>query len=131
MTGKKQLLIAKILFKKSLTGDTLDTKKVNMIIAGFAKNRPQSLISILRSYKRLVEGKIRSEEIVIETGVKLPSQKLVEKNLMSATGAKRVIYRENPSIVFGAKITNGDWVWDNTLKSKLKQLIEAWTSSKK
>jgi len=122
MNKKKQLKIAKTLLKKSLTNGTLDSTKVQKILIMLASAKPQGLIGILKTYKRLAGTKLKNEEIVIETGTKLASQSRLELNLKKATGAKRIIYKQNPKIVFGTKITHGDWILDNTLESKLKQL---------
>lgn len=122
MNKKKQLKIAKTLLKKSLTNGTLDSTKVQKILIMLASAKPQGLIVILKTYKRLIEAKLKSEEVIVETAIKLSSQKQLVSNLKKATGAKRIIYKQNPKIVFGAKITHGDWILDNTLESKLKQL---------
>lgn len=122
MNKKKQFKIAKDLFKKSLTNGTLDNTKVQKILALLSKIKPQGLIGILKTYKRLIEAKLKSEEVIIETGTKLAFQGKLKLNLKKVTGAKRIIYKQNPKIVFGSKITHGDWILDNTLENKLKQL---------
>ena len=46
----------------------------------------------------------------------------MEKELLSKTKAKRIKYKINPKLIFGLRITHGDFVYDATLDSKLKQL---------
>lgn len=122
-TSKKHLnLISKSLYKKSLSQGLVDEKKVSLILTQLDKVKPAKLSSILKTYKRLITQKLSREEIIIETNDKITFQKSFIDNLKKNTGASRIINKTNPKIVFGAKIYNGDWIWDETLKSKLKQI---------
>ena len=81
------------------------------------------MASILKIYKKLIENTLLKEQVVVETALRLTNQKKIEKEILNRTGAKRIIYKTNPKIVLGAKITHGDWVWDETLSAKLAQLL--------
>jgi len=121
MKSKNLEKIAKSLFKKSLNNDGLvDTKKVQIILNTIVFQKPPQLIKILRKYKKLIEAALSREELVVETAEKLSSQKKFAK-----TGSTRINYKINPNIVLGARITHGDWVWDETLQAKLENLTKA------
>lgn len=114
--------VAKSLFKNSLTTGAVDDKKVHLILSELAKNKPAGLTSILKSYKRLITHKLKQEEIVVETNDKITLQKSFTDNLKKKTGARRIVNKIDKSAVFGAKIYHGDWIWDDTLSGKLKQI---------
>lgn len=127
MNTRQKTKIAKDMFKKSLTRGSVDSKKVSTILKNVAASNPQGLIAILKVYKRLVESKIAEETLTIESPAPTNILKKFEKELMRKTGAQKTKYILNPDSVFGAKITIGDWVWEDTLETKLKQLtISNW-----
>jgi F0F1-type ATP synthase delta subunit len=49
--------------------------------------------------------------------------KKLQKQIMAKTGAARINFIVNPHLTTGARITHGDWVWDETLDSKLEQIV--------
>lgn len=122
MNTRQKTKIAKDLFKKSLTNGLVDSKKVTAILKNLSSAKPQGLIGILKVYKRLIESKIAGETLTIESSAQTITLKKFEKELMNKTGAQKTKYILNPDSVFGAKITIGDWVWEDTLETKLKQL---------
>ena len=123
---RKQERIAKILLKKSLTEDgTIDAKKIKLILSEVIRQTPPQFINILKIYKKLVTNSLASEELTVETAQKLSNQKQFEKNILAKTGAKRINYKINPNLVFGTKITHGDWVFDETLQAKLNNLTNS------
>lgn len=126
MTKNKKALgkIAKSLFKKSLTNGNVDDKKVLTVLKELSKLKPAGLSSILKTYKRFIVEKLSFEEIILETNDKITLQKSFASQIKKKTGAIRVINKTNPNIVFGAKITHGDWIFDETLENKLKQLMD-------
>lgn len=122
MITKKNLKIAGSLAKQSLDKNGwVSELKVRHIVSQISKQKPQQATSILKTYRRLIESVLAKEEVVIESPVKISLRNL-ENELIKKTGARKVIYKINPNLVFGAKITHGDWVWDASLDSKLKQL---------
>lgn len=114
--------IAKSLFKKSMINGAIDDKKAHQILSELSLNKPAGLTSILKSYKRLITHKLKQEEIIIETNDKITLQKTFVDNLKKKTGTKRIINKSNSKIIFGTKIYHGDWIWDDTLSGKLKQI---------
>jgi F0F1-type ATP synthase delta subunit len=124
-TSKKYLnLFSKSLYKKSLNQGLIDEKKVRIILSQLDKFKPAKLSSILKTYKRLIGQKMAREEIIIETNDKMTFQKSFVDNLKKKTGAVRIINKTNPKIVFGVKVYNGDWIWDETLEGKLNQITK-------
>ena len=75
MTGKKQLKIARTLFKNSQTSQLVDAKKVRSNIDLLSTERPRKLISILRAYKRLSSEALAKEEAQVESALPLTNQK--------------------------------------------------------
>lgn len=122
MNTRQKTKIAKDLLKKSLTANLVDPRKVSAILKNLTASNPQGLIGILKVYKRLIEAKIAGETLTIESPIPINTLKKFEKDLFKKTVAKKVVYIVNPRLVFGAKITSGDWVWENTLATKLQQL---------
>lgn len=123
-TSKKYLdNLAKSLYKKSLTEGNLDEKKVKLILKELTSARIAKLSTILKTYKRLVSEKLGKEEIIIETNSPVTLSPSFVNELKKKTGAKSVKNIVNHDIVFGAKITHGDWVLEDTLESKLKQIV--------
>ncbi|MCR4325121.1 MAG: F0F1 ATP synthase subunit delta [Candidatus Curtissbacteria bacterium] len=123
MSKKKQKQIAKFLFKRSLTGGFVDEKKIKIILASLSKENSAGIVGILKSYKRLIEAAIAREEVIVEVGSAITNAKSIEKKLLEKTGARRVIFKLNSQIVFGARVKHGDWIWDDTLDAKLEQII--------
>lgn len=122
MRSKRNLsIIAKSIFKNSLTNGLVDEKKVKINLRYLSAKKPSGLVRILKIYKRLLQAALTKEEIIIETANKFQNPRL-EKDLIKKTGAKKVVYKIDPGLIFGAKISHSDWVWDATLESKLKQL---------
>lgn len=123
MTNKKKLAkIAKKLYRESFEGNAISEKKITQIIKSLVKEKPQGLTTILKTYKRLIKNALAKKQIIVEAAEKMPNQKEFEKTILAKTHAQKVIFITNPKIVFGAKITHGDWIYDATLDAKLMQL---------
>lgn len=119
---KKQTRIAKKLFKKSLDQKRqLSANRVHQILSALKRAKPREVLGILKAYRRLIAFQIKKEEVEVETAQTIKSKK-IEKLLLSKTGARRINFKINPAVVLGAKITHGDWVWDETLDAKLQEL---------
>lgn len=121
MITKKIKKVAKKLFKHSLDEKGyINSNKVRDILAKITKEKPQGLTGILKTYKRLIETALKREEIIMEAPVKIDGK--LQKELLKKTGARKVSFHTNQQLVFGARITHGDWIWEETLDSKLSQL---------
>lgn len=121
MKNKKKIIqIAKLMFQNSLTGGFLDNKKIMSNLNILTSQKPQGLVNILRLYKRLIGQAQSLEELDIESAEVLNSAQ--EKDLISKTGVRKINYKLNPKMVFGAKIKHGDWIYEQSLESKLEQM---------
>ncbi len=122
MKTKKGTKIAKSLFKNSLDSQGfVDPKKAHQILTGFSKEKGLGKIAILRSYKQLIENVLKKEVMVIESAAKVQNKQL-EKDLIKKTGARKVTFQINPDIIIGARVSVGDWIYDQTLEEKLNQI---------
>jgi len=122
MKGKKIKNLAKIMYKKSLKDGIVNLASVSAVLKEIVSQKPHGLKNILKSYKHLIESKIAREELIVETAQKTKEIEKMEKELLSETGARHIKYKINPKLIFGLRITHGDFVYDATLDSKLKQL---------
>ena len=119
---KKQKRIAKVLFKRSLDArGQLAESKVRQILAQLARARPQGMLGILKAYRRLIEAQLKKEKVEIEMAQPQKSKRF-EKLILRKPGARQINLKTNPNMVVGAKITHGDWIWEESLDAKLKQL---------
>ena len=120
ISRKKLQKVAKTLYRNSFSAQGIDPKKVKRNLEIIARQKPQGSTKILTIYKQLLEKAISQEEIVIETPQKLSSK--TEKDLLNKTGAKKIVYKISPQMVFGAKIKTGDWIFENGLDSRIQAL---------
>lgn len=122
MTTKKKIeKLAKSFFKQSLTDGLIDEGKVRKNLNLLTSLKPPGLVQILKIFKRLTLQKLSKEEVLIETADKKAISEF-EPFFLRKTQARKIKYRQNPKIIFGAKIIHGDWIWDATLQAKLEQL---------
>ncbi len=110
------------MLRVSLKNGLVDSKLVGKVLKEIISQKPSGLTKILKIYKNLIAAQLAKEELIIEASA-LPS--LSKSALLSKTGAKRIIFKKNPAIIFGAMIKNGDWIWEETLDSKLNQIKSA------
>ncbi len=119
---RKYTKIAKVMLRASLKNGQVDSKLVGKVLREIISQKPSGLTKILKIYKSAVTTHLAKEELIIEASA-LPS--LSKSTLLSKTGAKRIIFKKNPEIIFGVRIKNGDWIWEETLDSKLNQIKSA------
>ncbi|MEX2028455.1 MAG: F0F1 ATP synthase subunit delta [Candidatus Curtissbacteria bacterium] len=116
---KKYIRIAKKMLEASLKNGQVDSKLTHRVLSVVISQKPYRLSHILKLFRRLVAQKLAWEEIVMETAT-LPS--FNKSAFLKKTDAKRIVTKINPELIVGAKITHGDWVWEQTLNSKLEQI---------
>lgn len=123
ISTKKSLQIARILCKKCCFPEGfIQPDKIHLVLKELTRQKPAGFTNILKALRRQVAMAQAKEEVMVEAAQIPPNWKQLEKTLIERTAAKRVLYKPNPDIVFGAKITHGDWIWDETLDNKLEQL---------
>lgn len=125
MTGRTKLIkIAKTMANFSLTAGKLDADKVKNVTNATISLKPANLTKILKIYKGLIENIMKKETVTVEIPSKDIATKQFEQSIKKTTGATQVTYVINPRLIAGAKITHGDWVYDQTLDTKLNQLTK-------
>ena len=77
------------MYKNSLKSGQLDAHSVSKILSSVTKQKPQGLLEILKAYKRLVEQKINTETVVVETGGDITGQSRFEEELPNKNGAQK------------------------------------------
>lgn len=111
------------MFKKSLKSDGLvDPHNVHLVLNEVNKLKLGQK-RVLKTYKRLIAEKLRKEEVIVKTATSV-NQKHISRDIVEKTGARRVIFQLDPKMVFGLRIIHGDWIYDATFDSKLKQLTD-------
>lgn len=126
ISRKKSQEIAKSLCKKCCTPEGyIEPNKVDLVLNALAKRKPSGYSAILKALKRQIESVIARELVVVEAAQVPPNWKQLEKFLIAKTGATRVVFEPNPDLVFGAKISHGDWIWEQSLDSKLTSLAQS------
>lgn len=118
----KYLKTAKTMFKHSLLDGAVNASKVNLVLKLAVYKKSPGLVQILKIYKRLILGAFSLEEAIVECAQKLKNEKQIAKALIEKTHARRVKFKVNPKIVFGARLYHGDWIWDGSLDAKLSRL---------
>jgi len=121
MQKRQQIKIARALYKASLKNGVLDNTRAQKVLEQIVKLHPQGLIGILQNYGRLISQALSWQSVVLESA-SVSGMRDLEKKLIKTTGARKVIFKHNPNFVFGARITHGDWIYEDTLESKLRQL---------
>lgn len=112
--------IAKTMFAASLKNGLVDEAQGKQILSLVTRRKPQGLLKTLRLYKNLVDSAQNKEKVTIQSAAKLDRQTLTR--ISAKTHTRKIAVTVNPRLVFGTRITHGDWVWDNTLEGKLEQL---------
>lgn len=123
-TRQKLTNFVKALFKASLKAGIVDEVKVHQLLKLLEERKPPGTLQILKIYKGRIQTALAKETVTVEIPTKIKNQPEIERRLQK-TGAQKILFRINPQIVFGAKITSGDWIWDATLDAKLRKLTNA------
>lgn len=113
---------AKKLFSLSFVNKTLNEQRVLEIVRSLISDQGTQTRAILGMYKNIVTQYIKSHTLVIEVpkGHTITSKEQKELQDISKTDYIEVV--ENDKIIVGARITHGDWVYDQTLDARLTQL---------
>lgn len=122
MNKRKLTKIAKNLYKLSLSNGLVDNLKVRYVLSHLIKSKQSGKIQILKHYKKLIEEKLNKETVIVEAASQITPTQQFKDSILLKTKAKNIKYKINSDIVFGAKVTSGDWIFDSTLDAKLKQL---------
>lgn len=122
MISKKEAQFAKKMYRNSLTNGAVNLKCAKAALKEIMSQKLAHPARVLSAYKRLIEEALKKEEILVESATKITNQKVFEKELRDKTGVKKIVYKTNPQIIIGARVTHGDWIYDDTLDAKLRQI---------
>lgn len=114
-------LKAKEMFKRSLENGKINPQKVKAVLGEFLGLKEAKTTKILKVYKNLMSQALSWQEVVVEIALDTLSDDQ-RRSILAKTGAQSVKVVKNPKIVAGAKIYHGDWIYDETLEGKLRQL---------
>ena len=125
ISRKRGQQIAKLLCKKCCMSEGyIQPDKIHLVLKELTRQKPAGYTNVLKALKRQV-ARVQDREKVTVEAAQIPSNwKEFEKGLIERTHAKRILFKQNPEMIFGVKITHGDWVWEETLNSKLEQLTK-------
>jgi len=121
MQKRQQIKIARALYKASLKNGQLDSTRSKKVLKQVVKLRPQGLIGILQNYQRLVAEALSWQNVTVESA-SVSGVRNLEKELLKKTGAQKVMFKHNTKFVFGARITHGDWIYEDSLASRLAEI---------
>jgi len=123
MISKKKIsTLAKAMLRESLIDGYVDSAKVKKVLETIMSKKPAGITAILKTYKKLIESLLSKEKVTVKTAIPVFKNKQSERFLLQKTSAKKIEYKIDRHMVFGSKITYGDWVIDGTLQAKLEQL---------
>ena len=123
MKNKQIEMFAKKLFKKSLSEDHVDPKKVKAIIDSLNEMKPQRLLEIYLSYLNLIELKIEGETAYIETPFapdKVWANEIEREIRSKFPQVTQIRFLVNPHLIAGLKVKIADMVYENSFKAKLE-----------
>ena len=125
MAKNKSLIIAKRLFKHSLTHNHVDAIKVTEVTKLLKGMTQSSKLDIYKSYAHLIEVKIIQETAYIDTPFEATGKWAAEiESLVKERfpEVKYVHFTVDPQLIAGIKVQIADMVYENSLKAKLNSL---------
>ncbi len=106
------------LILQSYTGDNLDIKKVERLIAGISRRDLKMYIRALKNWENKRSIEIQMPDNGYQKNIKIDMIKKLFPN-------KKVKYSLNPSLISGIKIINQDTIYDFNLKNTLEDIIDS------
>lgn len=104
----------KEIIQASMTNGNLDEKKVMQIAKHLTRKE-------LKSYINALKNDAAKNSLNITTPKSLPSS--VQTEIKEKFARKDISFSTDPELLFGVKITDGDMVYDNSLKSTFNEVI--------
>ncbi len=115
--------LAKKLYTVSILNGEIDRNRVHAIVATVLQSATRNKTTVLKQYKKYIEAFVRTREVIVEVPDGFAIDRKMEQEIMEKTHAKNITVYENAGLIFGVKITHGDWVYDNTLDSQLGKIV--------
>lgn len=127
----KNKKIAKLIFQSCLKKNEIDETKMGRLIEVVKAQPVSQTREILSFLEKLVIWYEKGQSLLVESAYELTAEeeKEIKERFTGLLGKDLSIkLAENKGLVGGVKISNGDFVWENSIVSKLNQLKGALTS---
>lgn len=125
MKNKKQIkkLVRKMI-DESVKDGVLQEKKVLTFIREIRKLHLAKALYLLNEYKKALELEISRHTLVIESTMKLSKEQLnnIEGELKNMGKIVKTENRINPDLIAGVRIKLADFIFDDSIKSRINQL---------
>lgn len=117
--------IAKLIFQSSQVSGKIDENKLAKILKIIESYRSVQAKMILTNLVKILEKNDNENRLQVESAFDLSTQEETEiKNTFEKKLSKdlKLKVNENKTLVGGIRVSNGDWVWEDSIVSKLTQL---------
>lgn len=129
MAGKKQVQqLARQLYKLSFVEGRLSDERVAGVLDYVEKNQPAHVLSVVKSYQRLIVAEVARNQAVIEHAGPVSAETLqsIGAGLAKKYGRPIVASSQpNPALLAGLRVRVGDDVFESSVESQLSQLASA------
>ena len=109
----KRILSA--LIERSITNNKLDSKKVERIANDLSRKQLKAYIDGLKKW-------LEKNTVTVESALKL--SQATKDEYKKTFGQKEVIFRQNPDLIVGTRITDNDMIYEFNLQDTLKHIQE-------
>ncbi len=127
LTSKNIKRQARELFQLCKVDNVLDENRIRLAVEGVIRKKPRGHLQILKFFKRLVKLEINKNTASVETAVEIDNElkNSITENLLRLYGKNlRLSFIRNPSLIGGMKVKVGSNVYDNTIITRLNELLE-------
>lgn len=127
LTSKNIKRQARELFQMCKTDNVLDENRVRLVVEELIQKKPRGHLQILKFFKRLVKLEIDKNSATVETAVAIDNglKNSITENVIRLYGKNlRLSFITNPSLIGGMKVKVGSSVYDNTIITRLNELLE-------
>lgn len=124
---KNRKLLLKLVQKsveQSFEKGKLDEKRAQGFIETFKKLNLNEAIFCLETYQKLLKQELSKSEAMVYSAIKLSTeeQKKMIKKLYTLYSILYTSFQTDPSLLGGIKVKIGDTIFDDTVKSKIKEV---------
>lgn len=106
----------------------IDAQRVEAVLEHIQTRVPEAQrIGLLREFRRRMQARLEADSAVAEFAGELDgsSKEAIERFVYSKNPRSNLVFRENPDLIAGVKISVGGTVFENSLKMKLEGLAKS------
>ena len=120
---KHRALLYRLAEWSLLEADSTDKAilRVQNVVQYLQDAYPRSLRTFLRHYWLCLRKIYLQNHLQIEYVGKLPQKSAIEALFEKIS--TRIVYQENPQLIGGVKMQHGDWIWDQSVRGELNELM--------